>query len=193
MSAEPRFNQKVDTKSGPVVNKRLGRCHVWTGAKFKPSDYGAFQVAGKAKRAHRVSWEAEHGPIPEGMDVLHKCDTQSCVRVSHLFLGTDVDNAADRVAKNRQARGDRHGSRLHPERRPRGRDHYSSKYPERRPRGEAANSKLTNEQVREIRRVYVPYKNSCPKLAKKYGVCSETIARVIRGEHWAHIKQSVVI
>jgi len=104
-----------------------------------------------------------------------------------LFLGTDIENAADRVKKNRQARGDRHGSRLHPERRPRGPGHHSTKHPELRPRGEDANSKLTDDQVRAIRREYIPRRNGYPKLALKYGVCTETVARVVRRELWAHV------
>jgi hypothetical protein len=33
--------------------------------------------------------------------VMHKCDNPSCFRFSHLELGTQADNIADRVSKNR--------------------------------------------------------------------------------------------
>lgn len=51
--------------------------------------------------AHRVVWESEHGPIPEGLCVLHHCDNPPCIRLSHLFLGTKGDNNRDRTEKRR--------------------------------------------------------------------------------------------
>lgn len=58
----------------------------------------------------RLTWEEAHGPIPEGLDVLHKCDNPPCRTLEHLFLGTNADNVADREAKgrNRPPRGEVH-------------------------------------------------------------------------------------
>lgn len=56
---------------------------------------------GKKWRHHRYVWTQTHGPIPKGMHVLHRCDRPSCVNPEHLFLGTNADNVADRVAKGR--------------------------------------------------------------------------------------------
>jgi hypothetical protein len=55
--------------------------------------------------AHRIAYELECGPVPEGMFVLHRCDNPPCVRVSHLFLGTRADNLADMRAKGRGVGG----------------------------------------------------------------------------------------
>ncbi len=52
-------------------------------------------------RAHRLAWIYTHGPIADGLHVLHKCDVRLCVRPGHLFLGTEADNMADRDAKGR--------------------------------------------------------------------------------------------
>ena len=56
---------------------------------------------GKVWKAHRLAWVGAHGPIPEGMHVLHKCDVRSCVNPDHLWLGTNDDNVADKLAKGR--------------------------------------------------------------------------------------------
>ncbi len=42
-----------------------------------------------------------NGPVPAGMHVCHKCDMPACINPAHLFLGTDLDNAKDKVAKGR--------------------------------------------------------------------------------------------
>jgi hypothetical protein len=52
---------------------------------------------------------------------------------------------------------------------------------------EKKNSKLTNAQVLEMRKDYVPQKNSYPMLAIKYGVSVYTVRSIIRREAWAHI------
>jgi len=63
-----------------------------------------------------VAWELLNGPVPGGMHVCHSCDNPPCCNPAHLFLGTAVDNAADREAKGRgnHASGDRCASRLYP-------------------------------------------------------------------------------
>lgn len=103
-SIEDRFWPRVD-KDGPVPPHRpeLGRCWVWTGA-APGFGYGVMGVGGGYRRnsgTHRVSWEIHHGPIPDDLHVLHKCDNPPCVRPEHLFLGTQRDNAQDMSAKGR--------------------------------------------------------------------------------------------
>lgn len=50
---------------------------------------------------HRVAWFLTDGPIPDGMMVLHHCDTPPCCRPSHLYLGTQRENAFDRERRGR--------------------------------------------------------------------------------------------
>jgi len=67
-------------------------CYEWTG--YLSNGYGSLN----RKAAHRFSWELYNGPIPEGMQVLHKCDNRKCVCPNHLYLGDDSDNGIDRRA-----------------------------------------------------------------------------------------------
>lgn len=83
-------------------------CRLWTGAK-DADGYGHTSVKAKRYLAHRAAYEAVHGPIPEGMCVLHRCDTPGCINEQHLFLGTKGSNNKDRAAKGRSA--DSHGER----------------------------------------------------------------------------------
>lgn len=85
-------------------------CNLWTGAQ-DGHGYGAATVSKHGTRmVHRIAWIDANGPIPEGMCVLHRCDTPLCREPEHLFLGTRGDNARDAKAKRRHSHGDKHGS-----------------------------------------------------------------------------------
>ena len=138
-----RFWAKVDRSGGPDA------CWPWTAGRYR-AGYGHFRINGKMERAHRVAWVLLRGPIPEGQDVLHTCDSPPCCNAErHHFLGTDLDNAADRVAKGRSATGARNGAYTHPERRSRvyGERHGTHTHPERRARGERHGSRTHPERL----------------------------------------------
>ncbi len=80
---------------------KTNSCWVWMGASVSKR-YGNMRFGNRSQLAHRVSWQIHHGEIPEGQNVLHKCDNGFCVRPNHLFLGTQIDNMRDCLVKDRR-------------------------------------------------------------------------------------------
>lgn len=82
------------------VSRDVNGCWLWTGSR-NSGGYGVMKRLGKQVSAHRISWQLARGTIPPDLHVLHRCDNPACVRPEHLFLGTNQDNIADRIAKQR--------------------------------------------------------------------------------------------
>lgn len=74
-------------------------CLEWTGATLK--GYGQIGDGDKVLYTHRVAFTLAKGEIPDGLDVLHRCDNPPCCEPDHLFAGTALDNAVDMIAKGR--------------------------------------------------------------------------------------------
>lgn len=79
--------------------KKTDDCWVWTGA--TRNGYGVLNVEHRAVYAHRISHILHKGPIPEGLEVLHRCDNRPCIKPEHLFPGTQLANVQDMHAKGR--------------------------------------------------------------------------------------------
>jgi DNA-directed RNA polymerase subunit RPC12/RpoP len=121
--------------------------------------YVCFTQRSRTYRAHRWSYEHFVGPIADGMVVRHRCDVPCCVNPAHLMLGTQAENIADKMSKGRQAKGSRMGA-----------------------------AKLTEDQVRDIRRSLAEYRPGMfTALGKEYGVDRAIIARIKAGTAWGHV------
>lgn len=109
-------------------------------------------------RAHRISYFLRYGDFDRRLCVCHKCDNPKCVNPRHLFLGTSRENTYDRNRKQRDARGETSG--VH---------------------------KLTEKQVKEIRRLYTNKEMSGPEIGRRFGV-HRTNAWYLVNRTWEHLK-----
>jgi hypothetical protein len=68
----------------------LGTCWVFTG----PTDpYG--RIDRRSERyAHRLGWKLLRGPIPDGMELHHRCGVPACWNPDHLVVVTHAENMA---------------------------------------------------------------------------------------------------
>lgn len=154
----------LSERFGEKVNRGPG-CWLWTGATMA-NGYGVIGVpvrVGKHRNAlaHRVSWELKNGPVPEGLQVLHRCDVRNCVNPEHLFVGTQKENIADMYAKGRES-----GCGVRGHRNP------SAKFSEK----DAA-------LMRYLSDCGVSYQH----LTEIFGVTKSTVSRVALRQSWAHV------
>ena len=134
-------------------------CLEWQGTTYR--GYGHYHFSRDGDQlTHRIAWIIANGPIPDGLDVLHKCDNPPCCDPDHLFLGTLSENILDMYAKGRAASPEKRRLR-----------------------------KLTDEEKAEIRTLYKPRSHEFSQLAlsKRFDVPESVVRDAVRDEFWPEI------
>lgn len=175
----PRPIRDPITRFWRYVKKSEGDgCWLWTGGLARRG-YGGFWVSPKTVPAHRYVYIRTYGPLTAEQMVCHRCDTPACVRPDHLFVGTQRDNIQDAIGKKRFD-----PLRITRQRKARGEDN--------------GRHRFTDEEVRAIRRDYVPGRaghatpNSLRGLAAKYRVSKYAIQYVLH-VGWRHLSEVVIV
>jgi hypothetical protein len=104
-----RLWPRVD-KNGPIVREELGPCWLFIGGTIDTYGRGSIAVrqedgSYRMTLVHRAVWVEENGPIPVGVQILHRCDTSNCCRLSHLYAGGYAENAEDCSSRGRRSSG----------------------------------------------------------------------------------------
>jgi hypothetical protein len=78
-------------------------CWEWSGLRCPPPQlpYGIVGYRCRPKSVHRLMHMLLVGPIPQKMEVMHKCDNAPCCNPDHLQLGTHDENVKDCARKGR--------------------------------------------------------------------------------------------
>lgn len=131
-------------------------CWEWKGAKSGRGGYGLLAVGVRRNGnsqpvlAHRAAHEIWNGPIPDGSVIRHRCDNPPCINPDHLIAGSYKENAQDATDRKLIRIGERSGL-----------------------------SKLSDDDVSEIRRIYAIGNTSQLKLADRFGVSQSVVSLII--------------
>jgi hypothetical protein len=137
-------------------------CFEWQGAITSTTGHGKVKIDGRAVDTHRAMWILVNGPIGEGMVVCHSCDNRRCIRLSHLFLGTQSENMRDASRKGR--------------------------LPANYPVGEASpNAKLTEADVLEIYRLATTTTMRQIDIAARFGIRRQGVSGIKLRQDWRHL------
>ena len=169
-----------------VIKSGDDDCWIWTGG-INIRGYGRFWFNGRLEQAHRFAYILTKGEIPLDLYVCHSCDNPKCCNPNHLWIGTAKDNSQDMVHKGRHL----NCAMVHPEKMARGENHGSRTHPESMLRGSNnKNSKLTEQQVVEIRNKYAKGGISYSSLAIEYNVDMTNIACIVKRKTWKHVHET---
>jgi hypothetical protein len=150
----------IDRFWAKVARGAEDECWEYGGAISSTNGYGSFAITtSKSINAHRFAYEATFGPIAAGLCVCHRCDNRKCCNPGHFFLGTRADNRADCVAKQRHAKGERN-----------------------------AGAKLTEREVRLIRRALASGDWMQRTLARQYGISESQMSNIANRRQWAGVE-----
>jgi len=138
--------------------KKESGCWEWIKGKDR-AGYGQCTYRQDPVRAHAVSWRCFRGAVPKGLCVCHLCDNRCCVNPDHLFLGTPKENTQDMIKKNRKPKG----IQIH-------------------------NAKRSEDDIREIKRLYESGEKTQREIAKLYGMGFSKVNAIIRGRAWTHVQ-----
>lgn len=137
-------------------------CWIWKGGK-NSRGYGSINIGNrKTAQVHRIAFKLWKGELPDDLFVCHHCDEPLCINPDHLFLGTNQDNIDDKMFKGRAYTGVHLGEKNE-------------------------SSILTDEKVKEIKKLLLQKKKYQSEIAKQFKVSKQCITDIKLEHRWKHI------
>ncbi len=135
-----------------------GECVYTTDVCLDKDGYPRVKHGARTWRLNRLIFTFVNGKIPEGKVIGHSCNNKGCINPSHLYLTTPAQNSTQAKLDGLYKTGIENGR-----------------------------AKLSEEDVKELRRLYYEETVSQDKLAKKYKLSQSTVSAIVRNETYKHI------
>jgi predicted XRE-type DNA-binding protein len=110
------------------------------------------------REIHKLILAAFIGPCPEGQEVRHYDGDKTNCTLGNLLYGTRSENYFDKYRHGRDVRGERHGM-----------------------------SKLTEDDVLSIRKMYGTMAYSQAQVAEFFGIDASQVSCIVNRKAWGHI------
>lgn len=114
----------------------------------------------KSRYIHRLVLETYVGPCPPGKEACHNNGNKTDNRLENLRWATRSENEADKKRHNVAVLGEQHPK-----------------------------ARLTEKDVKKIRRMYARQEATQKELGKIFGVSAPQISRICSGRDWAHLRR----
>lgn len=135
-----------------------GDCIYTTDVCLDKDGYPRVKHQAKMWRLNRLIFTYVYGKIPEGKVIGHSCNNKGCINPSHLYLTTAPENSTQAKKDKLYKQG-----------------------------VDSGRAKLTEEQVKEIRRSYYEDSLSQDKLAISFDLSQSTVSAIVRNKTYKHI------
>ena len=139
------------------VNSKSGCWEVKDRARNKDG-YPVARIKGSLDTLYRHFFKRYNGPIQSGIVIRHTCDNRLCCNPEHLIPGSQKDNVADMLSRNRFPKGVKHGR-----------------------------AKLDDEKIRDIKIQFNKENKTITSIAQQYEVDRKTIHKVVHGKTWVGV------
>lgn len=88
----PRYATDAEACRAAIAEITAAGCWLIKPTRIQVTGYGVIQRRGKQRLAHRLSYEAFVGPIPDGLQIDHLCRVRACFNPEHLEPVTAREN-----------------------------------------------------------------------------------------------------
>lgn len=154
------------SKRAPVADRlaarsrRDGECLLYVEGQANKRGHVRIGYQGRDQYVHRVAYQLAHGPVPDGLHVLHSCDVPRCIEPAHLRAGTNAQNIDDKVSRGRAHRlvGSRNPA-----------------------------ARLTEAKVEQIL-LGLAQGRTLADLGQRFGVSLQTVSNIKRGRSWTQVR-----